>query len=67
MPFNLTSFLQTVDIWKVVFTQRTVRHWIRLPGEVVEYPSLEVVKRSGCSTTDHGLELVLVVLGDGWI
>lgn len=64
----LPSPLQGLDIKKNFFTERVLKHWNRLPREVMEAPSLEIFKESTDGTTlsgaeRHGLLVDLAVLG----
>lgn len=42
-----------LDIRKDLFMEGVIRHWNRVPGEVVELPSFEILME--CEAYGHGL------------
>lgn len=59
-PIHSSSRRFRLDIGKHLFTQREVKHWGRLPWEVVDAPSPSVFRRhSNCVNCNNGEPLHL--------
>jgi len=55
-----------LDIRRNLFSERVVRHWHRLPWEVVESPSMEVFKESVYVVLSAMVWCAVLVMG-GWL
>jgi len=63
--FKLKEHRFRLDTRKKFFTVRVVRHWDRLPGEVVDAPSLETIKARLDGTLSNLIELKMSLLTAG--
>jgi len=60
--FKLKEGRYTIDIRKQFFTMRVVKHWHRLPREVVDAPFLEIFKVRLDRTLISQIELEMSLL-----
>jgi len=64
--FKLKEGQFRLDVRKNYFTMRVVKHWIRLPREVVDSPPLETfkVRLDGALSNLIQLKMSLLIVGD---
>ena len=65
--FKLREGRFRLDTRKRIFTIRVVKHWNRLPREVVEAPCQETFKASLDSTLSNLILLKILLLTAGWL
>jgi len=65
--FKLKEGRLRLDIWKKFVTMRVEKHWTRLPGEVVDAPSLETFQVRLDGALSNLIEMKMSLFPAGWV